>query len=40
MVVNYDVPITGADEGFKPDLETYIHRIGQLPEDNPSRQHN
>lgn len=29
MVVNYDVPDTGADGGFRPDIETYIHRIGQ-----------
>jgi ATP-dependent RNA helicase DDX19/DBP5 len=30
MVVNYDVPIAGAEENFRPDLETYIHRIGEL----------
>ena len=30
MVVNYDVPDLGPDGGYKPDIETYIHRIGQL----------
>ncbi|EKD00744.1 ATP-dependent RNA helicase [Trichosporon asahii var. asahii CBS 8904] len=29
MVVNYDVPIMGPDEGWAPDIETYIHRIGR-----------
>lgn len=28
MVVNYDVPIMGPEEGWAPDIETYIHRIG------------
>lgn len=27
MVVNYDVPDLGRDGG--PDIETYIHRIGE-----------
>lgn len=31
MVVNYDVPILGPEEGWQPDVETYIHRIGKLP---------
>jgi len=26
MVINYDVPVT---EGFRPDFETYLHRIGR-----------
>jgi len=30
MVVNYDVPILGPEFDFKPDIETYIHRIGKL----------
>lgn len=30
MVVNYDVPDMGPEGGFRPDIETYIHRIGQL----------
>lgn len=29
MVVNYDVPDTGPEGGFTPDIETYIHRIGE-----------
>nr|XP_019010528.1 ATP-dependent RNA helicase DBP5 [Kwoniella pini CBS 10737]OCF49309.1 ATP-dependent RNA helicase DBP5 [Kwoniella pini CBS 10737] len=29
MVVNYDVPDLGRDGGFRPDIETYIHRIGR-----------
>lgn len=29
MVVNYDVPDTGPDGGWRPDVETYIHRIGE-----------
>lgn len=29
MVVNYDVPDMGPEGDFKPDIETYIHRIGQ-----------
>ncbi|WVQ66693.1 uncharacterized protein L199_004882 [Kwoniella botswanensis] len=29
MVVNYDVPDLGRDGDFKPDIETYIHRIGR-----------
>ena len=28
MVVNYDVPDLGPEGNFKPDIETYIHRIG------------
>jgi ATP-dependent RNA helicase DDX19/DBP5 len=28
MVVNYDVPDMGREDDFKPDIETYIHRIG------------
>lgn len=31
MVVNYDVPDLGPSGDYKPDIETYIHRIGQLP---------
>jgi len=31
MVVNYDVPDLGPSGDFKPDIETYIHRIGKLP---------
>jgi len=30
MVVNYDVPDLGPSGDFKPDIETYIHRIGKL----------
>jgi superfamily II DNA/RNA helicase len=30
MVVNYDVPDLGPSGDYKPDIETYIHRIGQL----------
>jgi ATP-dependent RNA helicase DDX19/DBP5 len=30
MVVNYDVPDLGPQGDFRPDIETYIHRIGQL----------
>jgi len=30
MVVNYDVPDLGPSGDFKPDIETYIHRIGEL----------
>lgn len=30
MVVNYDVPDLGPNGDFRPDIETYIHRIGQL----------
>lgn len=26
MVVNYDMPLTGAGQ---PDVETYLHRVGQ-----------
>jgi ATP-dependent RNA helicase DDX19/DBP5 len=29
MVVNYDVPIMGPEGQFRPDIETYIHRIGK-----------
>ncbi|CAD6582702.1 MAG: RNA helicase required for poly(A+) mRNA export [Tremellales sp. Tagirdzhanova-0007] len=29
MVVNYDVPDLGPEGGFRPDIETYIHRIGR-----------
>ncbi|WVW86376.1 hypothetical protein I302_108422 [Kwoniella bestiolae CBS 10118] len=29
MVVNYDVPDLGREGDFKPDIETYIHRIGR-----------
>lgn len=29
MVVNYDVPDMGREGGFGPDIETYIHRIGE-----------
>lgn len=29
MVVNYDVPDLGPEGDWKPDIETYIHRIGQ-----------
>jgi ATP-dependent RNA helicase DDX19/DBP5 len=28
MVVNYDVPDLGPSGDYKPDIETYIHRIG------------
>lgn len=28
MVVNYDVPDMGPEGNFRPDIETYIHRIG------------
>lgn len=28
MVVNYDVPDMGPEGHFRPDIETYIHRIG------------
>ena len=28
MVVNYDVPRTGPEFGFRVDVENYIHRIG------------
>lgn len=31
MVVNYDVPDLGPEGDWKPDIETYIHRIGKLP---------
>lgn len=30
MVVNYDVPDLGPSGDFRPDIETYIHRIGKL----------
>ena len=30
MVVNYDVPDLGPEGGFRPDIETYIHRIGEV----------
>jgi ATP-dependent RNA helicase DDX19/DBP5 len=30
MVVNYDVPDLGPQGDFRPDIETYIHRIGKL----------
>jgi ATP-dependent RNA helicase DDX19/DBP5 len=29
MVVNYDVPDLGPQGDHKPDIETYIHRIGE-----------
>ncbi|ORX39433.1 P-loop containing nucleoside triphosphate hydrolase protein [Kockovaella imperatae] len=29
MVVNYDVPDLGPGGNFRPDIETYIHRIGR-----------
>ncbi|WVR09609.1 hypothetical protein IAU60_006681 [Kwoniella sp. DSM 27419] len=29
MVVNYDVPDLGPEGNFRPDIETYIHRIGR-----------
>lgn len=29
MVVNYDVPDLGPEGNFAPDIETYIHRIGE-----------
>lgn len=29
MVVNYDVPDMGPEGDFRPDVETYIHRIGE-----------
>lgn len=29
MVVNYDIPDTGPEGGWQPDIETYIHRIGR-----------
>ena len=29
MVVNYDVPDLGPEGGYRPDIETYIHRIGE-----------
>ncbi|WWC91923.1 uncharacterized protein L201_006875 [Kwoniella dendrophila CBS 6074] len=29
MVVNYDVPDLGREGDFRPDIETYIHRIGR-----------
>ncbi|ORY31638.1 P-loop containing nucleoside triphosphate hydrolase protein [Naematelia encephala] len=29
MVVNYDVPTLGPEGHWKPDVETYIHRIGR-----------
>lgn len=32
MVVNYDVPTFGPEGDFRPDIETYIHRIGLSPE--------
>jgi reverse gyrase len=35
MVVNYDVPDLGPSGDYKPDIETYIHRIGQLPSPVP-----
>lgn len=35
MVVNYDVPLLGPDEGWQPDIETYIHRIGKPSHESP-----
>jgi ATP-dependent RNA helicase DDX19/DBP5 len=29
MVVNYDVPDLGPEGQYRPDIETYIHRIGK-----------
>ncbi|WRT70033.1 uncharacterized protein IL334_007026 [Kwoniella shivajii] len=29
MVVNYDVPELNRDQDYRPDIETYIHRIGR-----------
>ncbi|KAL1410833.1 RNA helicase required for poly(A+) mRNA export [Vanrija albida] len=29
MVVNYDIPVLGPEQGWAVDLETYIHRIGR-----------
>ncbi|KAK4686021.1 ATP-dependent RNA helicase DDX19/DBP5, partial [Tremellales sp. Uapishka_1] len=29
MVVNYDVPDLGPEGGWRPDVETYLHRIGR-----------
>ena len=29
MVVNYDVPDMGPEGDYRPDIETYIHRIGE-----------
>lgn len=34
MVVNYDVPDLGPEGGFRPDIETYIHRIGTFERAN------
>ena len=31
MVVNYDVPDLGPEGNYRPDIETYIHRIGEFP---------
>lgn len=34
MVVNYDIPDLGPEGGYRPDIETYIHRIGMYGDDD------